>query len=319
MENLILSPAPHIHTKDSSRRIMLDVIIALLPAAVASVVIFGVKALPVLAACVIGAVVSEFLFNLVTGRKQTVGDLSAVVTGLLLALNLSTNVPVWQCVIGAAFAVVIVKCLFGGLGHNFANPAITARVFMLIAFSAVAGGAQPAGVELVSSATPLEVLGNGGSDLPSLWEMFIGLRGGAIGETCVAALLLGYVYLVCRKVIKWYVPAAFVGSVFVLYLIFTGDITMAAYEMMAGGLFIGAIFMATDYVTSPFTLKGKLVYGVALGIVTFAIREWGSYAEGVSFALLFMNLWVPYINDLTRQTPYGYIKPAKPAKEAAGK
>ena len=143
MENLILSPAPHIHTKDSSRRIMLDVIIALLPAAVASVVIFGVKALPVLAACVIGAVVSEFLFNLVTGRKQTVGDLSAVVTGLLLALNLSINVPVWQCVIGAAFAVVIVKCLFGGLGHNFANPAITARVFMLIAFSAVAGGAKP--------------------------------------------------------------------------------------------------------------------------------------------------------------------------------
>ena len=298
MENLILSPAPHIHTKDSSRRIMLDVIIALLPAAVASVVIFGVKVLPVLAACVIGAVVSEFLFNLVTGRKQTVGDLSAVVTGLLLALNLSTNVPVWQCVIGAAFAVVIVKCLFGGLGHNFANPAITARVFMLIAFSAVAGGAQPAGVELVSSATPLEVLGNGGSDLPTLWEMFIGLRG-------------GYVYLVCRRVIKWYVPAAFVGSVFVLYLIFTGDITMAAYEMMAGGLFIGAIFMATDYVTTPITSKGKVVFALGCGVITFIIRYFCSYPEGVSFSILIMNILTPFIEKLTANKPLGGSKNGK--------
>ena len=305
MENLILSPAPHIHTKDSSRRIMLDVIIALLPAAVASVVIFGVKALPVLAACVIGAVVSEFLFNLVTGRKQTVGDLSAVVTGLLLALNLSINVPVWQCVIGAAFAVVIVKCLFGGLGHNFANPAITARVFMLIAFSAVAGGAQPAGVELVSSATPLEVLGNGGSDLPSLWEMFIGLRGGAIGETCVAALLLGYVYLVCRKVIKWYVPAAFVGSVFVLYFVTTGSAVTALYEIMAGGLFLGAIFMATDYQTSPINNKGKAFFALGCGILTFVIREYCAYPEGVSLSILVMNILAPMIEKWTAATPLG--------------
>ena len=305
MENLILSPAPHIHTKDSSRRIMLDVIIALLPATVASVVIFGIKALPVLAACVIGAVVSEFLFNLVTGRKQTVGDLSAVVTGLLLALNLSTNVPVWQCVIGAAFAVVIVKCLFGGLGHNFATPAITARVFMLIAFSAVAGGAQPAGLELVSSATPLEVLGNGGSDLPSLWEMFIGLRGGAIGETCVAALLLGYVYLVCRKVIKWYVPFAYIATVFVLFLVSSLSPMVALYEILSGGLFIGAIFMATDYSSTPLHIKGKVVFCILAGIITFIIRKFCGYPEGVSFSILICNLLVPYIEHFTRNIPLG--------------
>ena len=206
---------------------------------------------------------------------------------------------------------MIVKCLFGGLGHNFANPAITARVFMLIAFSAVAGGAQPAGVELVSSATPLEVLGNGGSDLPTLWEMFIGLRGGAIGETCVAALLLGYVYLVCRRVIKWYVPAAFVGSVFVLYLIFTGDITMAAYGMMAGGLFIGAIFMATDYVTTPITSKGKVVFALGCGVITFIIRYFCSYPEGVSFSILIMNILTPFIEKLTANKPLGGSKNGK--------
>ena len=165
---------------------------------------------------------------------------------------------------------------------------------MLIAFSAVAGGAQPAGVELVSSATPLEVLGNGGSDLPSLWEMFIGLRGGAIGETCVAALLLGYVYLVCRKVIKWYVPAAFVGSVFVLYLIF-----------------IGAIFMATDYVTTPITSKGKVVFALGCGVITFIIRFFCSYPEGVSFSILIMNILTPFIEKLTANKPLGGSKNGK--------
>ena len=166
-------------------------------------------------------------------------------------------------------------------------------------------------MELVSSATPLEVLGNGGSDLPSLWEMFIGLRGGAIGETCVAALLLGYVYLVCRRVIKWYVPAAFVGSVFVLYLIFTGDITMAAYEMMAGGLFIGAIFMATDYVTTPITSKGKVVFALGCGVITFIIRFFCSYPEGVSFSILIMNILTPFIEKLTANKPLGGSKNGK--------
>ena len=306
--NLILSSSPHIHTRDSSRRIMLDVIIALLPAAIAGVIIFGAKALGVIAACVITAVVSEALFNLVVHKQQTVGDLSAVVTGLLLALNLSTNVAIWQCVVGTAFAIVVVKCLFGGLGKNFANPAITGRVFMLLAFSTVAGGAKPAVVELVSSATPLELLAQGSENAPSLMELFLGLHGGAIGETCCLALLLGFAWLLFRRVIKWHVPVIFIGTVFVLYLVFTGSFQMAFAEILAGGLFIGAIFMATDYVTSPITLKGKMVFALGCGLVTFIIRYFCAYPEGVSFSILAMNILTPYIEKFTANTPLGGSK-----------
>ena len=306
--NLILSSSPHIHTRDSSRRIMLDVIIALLPAAVAGVIIFGAKALGVIAACVITAVVSEALFNVITRKKQTVGDLSAVVTGLLLALNLSTNVAIWQCVVGTVFAIVVVKCLFGGIGKNFANPAITGRVFMLLAFSTVAGGAKPVVVELVSSATPLELLAQGSENAPSLMELFLGLHGGAIGETCCLALLLGFAWLLFRRVIKWHVPVIFIGTVFVLYLVFTGSFQMALAEILAGGLFIGAIFMATDYVTSPITLKGKMVFALGCGLVTFIIRYFCAYPEGVSFSILAMNILTPYIEKFTGNTPLGGSK-----------
>lgn len=307
MEKLIVTNAPQIHTSDSSRRIMLDVIIALLPAAVAAVIIFGVKALGVLAACIIGAVVSEFLFNLVTHRPQTVGDMSAVVTGLLLGLNLSSAVPLWQCVVGAAFAVVIVKCLFGGLGHNFANPAISARVFMLLTFSEVAGGAMPAVVELEASATPLELIGSGTEQLPSLMDMFLGLRGGAVGEGCILALLIGYAYLCARRVIKWYVPAAFVGTVFVLFLAASGSFTTALYEIMAGGVFIGAIFMATDYVTTPINNTGRVVFALGCGVITFIIRTFCTYPEGVSFSILAMNILTPYIEKWTAKKPLGGV------------
>ena len=306
--NLILSSSPHIHTRDSSRRIMLDVIIALLPAAIAGVVIFGAKALGVIAACVITAVVSEALFNLIVHKKQTVGDLSAVVTGLLLALNLSTNVAIWQCVVGTVFAIVVVKCLFGGLGKNFANPAITGRVFMLLAFSTVAGGAKPVVVELVSSATPLELLAQGSENAPGLMELFLGLHGGAIGETCCLALLLGFAWLLFRRVIHWHVPVIFVGTVFVLYLVFTGSFQMALAESLAGGLFLGAIFMATDYVTSPITLKGKMVFALGCGLVTFIIRYFCAYPEGVSFSILAMNILTPYIEKFTANTPLGGSK-----------
>ena len=287
---------------------MLDVIIALLPAAIAGVIIFGAKALGVIAACVITAVVSEALFNLVVHKQKTVGDLSAVVTGLLLALNLSTNVAIWQCVVGTAFAIVVVKCLFGGLGKNFANPAITGRVFMLLAFSTVAGGAKPAVVELVSSATPLELLAQGAEDAPGLMELFLGLHGGAIGETCCLALLLGFAWLLFRRVIKWHVPVIFIGTVFVLYLVFTGSFQMALAEILAGGLFIGAIFMATDYVTSPITLKGKMVFALGCGLVTFIIRYFCAYPEGVSFSILAMNILTPYIEKFTANTPLGGSK-----------
>ena len=306
--NLILSSSPHIHTRDSSRRIMLDVIIALLPAAIAGIIIFGAKALGVIAACVITAVVSEALFNLIVHKQQTVGDFSAVVTGLLLALNLSTNVAIWQCVVGTVFAIVVVKCLFGGLGKNFANPAITGRVFMLLAFSSVAGGAKPAVVELVSSATPLELLAQGSENAPSLMELFLGLHGGAIGETCCLALLLGFAWLLFRRVIKWHVPVIFIGTVFVLYLVFTGSFQMALAEILAGGLFIGAIFMATDYVTSPITLKGKMVFALGCGLVTFVIRYFCAYPEGVSFSILAMNILTPYIEKFTANTPLGGSK-----------
>ena len=310
MEKLITSASPHIHSGASTRRIMLDVIIALLPAAIASAVIFGMRANVILLTCIVSAILAEALFNLITRRKQTVGDLSAVVTGLLLGLNLSTNVPVWQCVIGSVFAVVVVKALFGGLGRNFANPAITARVFMLIAFSSVAGGAMPAVVELEASATPLEQLANGASQLPSLLDMFIGTYGGAIGETCTAALLLGFIYLLVRKVIRWHIPVVFIGTVFVCSLIASGDVEYALYQILGGGLFLGAIFMATDYVTCPITTKGKVVFALGCGLITFIIRYFCAYPEGVSFSILIMNLLVPYIERFTGNKPLGGSKNA---------
>ena len=297
--------SPFTHCGASTQRIMLDVIIALLPATAAAIVIFGAQALVPILSCVIAAVVSEFLFNAITRRKQSVGDLSAVVTGLLLGLNLSTNVPVWQCVLGSVFAIVFVKCLFGGLGHNFANPAITARVFMLVSFTQVMGGAMPKGVDLVTSATPLEVLSTGGEGLPSLLDMFLGVRGGAVGETCVIALLIGFAYLVIRRVIRWYVPAIFVGSVFVLYFVTTGSAVTALYEIMAGGLFLGAIFMATDYQTSPINNKGKAFFALGCGILTFVIREYCAYPEGVSLSILVMNILAPMIEKWTAATPLG--------------
>lgn len=306
MDKRFETPAsPFTHCGASTQRIMLDVIIALLPATVAAIVIFGAPALVPILSCVIAAVLSEFLFNVITHRKQSIGDLSAVVTGLLLGLNLSTNVPVWQCVLGSVFAIVFVKCLFGGLGHNFANPAITARVFMLVSFTQVMGGAMPKGVDLVTSATPLEVLSTGGEGLPSLLDMFLGVRGGAVGETCVIALLIGFAYLVIRRVIRWYVPAIFVGSVFVLYFVTTGSAVTALYEIMAGGLFLGAIFMATDYQTSPINNKGKAFFALGCGILTFVIREYCAYPEGVSLSILVMNILAPMIEKWTAATPLG--------------
>lgn len=306
MAKLTVSAAPHFHSGASTNRIMLDVIIALLPATAASVIIFGLKSLIVIAACVITALVGEALFNIVTKRKQTIGDLSAVVTGLLLALNLSTNVPAWQCVVGTLFAIVCVKCLFGGLGCNFANPAITGRVFMLVAFSAVAGGANPTIVELTTSATPLEQLGKG--ETLELMDLFLGLHGGAIGETCILALILGFVYLLVRKVITWHTPVVFIATVFVLYLAFTGDVMMAVSQILAGGLFIGAIFMATDYVTTPITTRGRVVFALGCGVITFIIRYFCAYPEGVSFSILIMNILTPFIEKWTAKEPLGGVK-----------
>ena len=298
---LTLSVSPHIHSGRTTRRIMLDVLIALLPAAVAGVVIFGLTSLIVIASCVVGCVGFEALFYVIRKKPIPVGDLSAAVTGLLLALNLPANTPWWQCLIGALFAMVVVKGLFGGLGANPVNPAITARVFMLVAFATLAKPAFPTIVDTVSSATPLA------SETPtSLTDLLLGLHGGAIGETCAVALLLGGIYLLCRRVITWHIPVAFIGTVFVASFFMEGmDLTAALAAILSGGLLIGAIFMATDYVTSPATPWGKIIFGLGAGLITFLIRYFGVYPEGVSFAILFMNIITPYISSWTKRKVFG--------------
>ena len=309
MKQLHVSNAPHIHSGDSTQKIMLDVVIAMFPAAAVSVVLFGLKAFWIIATCVISAVLSEYLFNLVCGKKSTIHDLSAVVTGLLLALNLSTRVPLWQCALGSVFAIVIVKGVFGGIGKNIVNPAIAARVLMLLTFTTVGGGANPTlqGKDvLVSSATPLVGL-NEGVQSATLGQLFFGTHGGTIGETCALALILGFIYLVVRKVIKWYVPVAYVATTFLCYIVFTGSFTLALSHVLAGGLLLGAIFMATDYVTTPVTNKGRVVFCVGCGLLTFIIRQFGDYPEGVSISILVMNLLVPFIEKLTAKKTLGGI------------
>lgn len=308
MENLIVSLSPHLFTKRTTQSIMKDVLIALAPATIAGIVFFGWKALITILVCVGTTILSEFLFNLVNKKKQTIGDLSAAVTGLLLALSLPASVKIWHCIVGAIFAIVVVKCFFGGLGCNFANPAVTARVFLLIAFSSIGGGTLTnfQDPDLVASATPLELIKSGASyELPSLFEMFIGNRGGAIGETCAIALILGFIYLVARKVIFWHTPVIYVGTVFVLSVIITNDPITAVYHTLGGGLLIAAIFMATDYVTTPINKVGKMVFAFGCGLITVLIRFWGSYPEGVSFAILIMNILSPYIEKWCAPKPLG--------------
>ncbi len=305
MANLTLSISPHIHSGKSTSKIMRDVLIALTPATIAGTVIFGLRALLVVAVCVASCMAFEALFNVITKKEQTVGDLSAAVTGLLLALNLSSSAPVWQCVFGSFIAIIIVKALFGGLGLNVVNPAITARVFMLVSFQSLTVPSVPKIVDVVSSATPLAEISTGESSV-TIPQLLLGLHGGAIGETCAIALIIGGIYLICRKVISWHVPVTFVGSVFLLSLAFGGfDVLRATSLVLSGGLLIGAIFMATDYVTSPNTAWGKVIFGVGAGLVTVLIREFGIYPEGVSFAILFMNILTPYIDSWTRLKVFG--------------
>ncbi len=300
-KQLTLSVSPHIHSGRSTSRIMLDVIIALMPAAVAGCVIFGLRSLAVLAISIASCVLFEALFQWILKKPQTVGDFSAAVTGLLLGLNLPANIPLWQCVVGSLFAMVVVKGLFGGLGSNPVNPAITARVFMLVAFGSMATAATPTIVDTVAGATPLSA-----ETATPLTDLLLGLHGGAIGETCAVALLLGFAYLLIRCVITWQIPVTFVASVFALSFFLEGmNLTAALAAVLSGGLLIGAIFMATDYVTSPTTAWGKVIFGVGAGLLTVLIRYYGVYPEGVSFAILLMNILTPYINVWTKHKVFG--------------
>ena len=320
MSKFIVSSSPHIRTADTTPRIMLDVLIALLPTSIAGCILFGWRALLVLATCVASSVLSEYVFNKIVKKEQTIGDLSAVVTGLLLGLNLHAQAPIWQCVIGSVFAIIVVKCLFGGLGANFANPAITGRIFLLICFAGEIGGGSHLLVDqkrilekiaedpelsatattLVTGATPLASLNQGSIEgLPSLLDMFLGKNAGAIGEVSAIALLIGFVYLVARRVIHFETPLVFIGTVFLGALIITGSPVVALYHVLAGGVVLGAIFMATDYVTTPITRSGKMLFCVGAGIITVLIRFYGSYPEGVSFSILLMNILSPYIEKWT--------------------
>ncbi len=305
MSQLHISTSPHIHTNKTTSKIMLDVIIALLPVTIAGFIIFGLKALSVVMMCIAVCVLSEIIFNKIVKKEDTTNDLSAVVTGLLLGLNLSSDTPLWQAAVGSIFAIIVVKCIFGGIGCNLVNPAITARVFMLIAFGSLAQPSFP--VDSVATATPLVELANGKT--PDLLDLFLGNVGGAIGETCKLALLIGGIYLILRGVISWVLPTSFMGTVFVLsFLIKDFSLTAALYQVLSGGLIISAFFMATDYVTSPATPKGKLIFGIGAGIITVLVRFWGVYPEGVSYGILLMNILNPYINIWSRRKLFGRAK-----------
>ena len=300
---LHLTAGPHIHSHHSTRGVMLDVIISLIPAAIAGIILFGERAIAVIAISILSCVLCELLFNIAIKKEQTVGDLSAVVTGLLLALNLPVDVPFWQIIVGAIFAIVIVKCCFGGIGKNIVNPAIASRVFMLIAFSDMAKASFP--VDATAGATPLGALASGEA-VPSTLDLFLGKCGGAIGETCTLALIIGGIYLVSRRVIMWHLPVAFIGTTYLFTLCLVGfDFAAALNWTLAGGLFIGAIFMATDYVTSPATWNGQVIFGFLCGIITVMIRFFGNYPEGVSFAILLMNILTPYIDIWTARKIFG--------------
>ena len=301
MKNMTVSFSPHIHDKITASRIMLDVVIALVPAFAASLFIFGPRAALVTAVCVSSCVLFEGIYQKLMKKPVTVNDLSAVVTGLLLAFNLPVEIPVWQAVFGCAVAILFVKQLFGGLGKNFANPAITARVVMFLAFSkTMTTWVQ---IDAVSSATPLALMKRGEfGDLPGLWNMLAGSRGGSLGETSALALLLGGIYLLIRRVITWHTPAAFFGTVFVLAAVFGQE---PLHHLLAGGLFLGAFFMATDYPTTPKTNAGRVVFGAGCGVLTVIIRLYGNYPEGVAFSILLMNMAVPYINKSTLRKALG--------------
>lgn len=323
--SLQVSSSPHIRDTKTTQQIMLDVIIALIPALIAAFYIFGMRAVTVTLVAVISCVIFEEISCRIMKKRSSIGDLSAVVTGILLAYNVPASCPYWVVVIGSLVAIVFCKMLFGGLGQNFANPALTARIILLLSFPvemsifavkknfAAAGGEAIPGMDIVTSATPLALNAKGdvGYDYTSL---FLGLHAGTIGEVCALALLIGGAYLILRGIIDIWIPLTYIGSTVVLTgLCYVAGVpnTDPIVGLFSGGLLLGAIFMATDYVTSPVTVKGKIIFGLGCGIITVLIRVFGAAAEGVSFAIIVMNILVPQINKWTETTPVGDMRHVK--------
>lgn len=325
-KKLTVSASPHVRSPHTVTGIMLDVIIALIPSLIAAVIIFGYKVLMVTLVCVGSAVLSEYLSRIVMKRHQTIGDLSAVVTGLLLAFNLPVSVPLWIAALGSVIAIVVVKQMFGGIGQNFVNPALASRIILLVSFPSAMANWATESKFVTTTATPLATLTsqfNGEETteaLPSLLQMLLGAHGGSLGEVCSLALILGGVYLVVRKVISPAIPLSYIGTVAV-FMLFAGkgDLEFVAYQLLGGGLLLGAIFMATDYTTCPVSFKGKIIFGIGCGLITSAIRIFGSYPEGVSFSIILMNILVPHIERLTTAKPFGTPKKDKKAEKAAKK
>ena len=302
-DRLLVTASPHIRDHSTTRGLMGNVVIALLPAVLASALIFGARALLLVVVTTFACVAFEYIYERLLHKTNTVGDLSAVVTGIILALNMPVGMPIWIAVVGAFVAIVITKQLFGGLGYNFANPALVGRIVLFLGFtSRMTAYVYPdMAVDALASATPLA--SSVDRHAVSLLDMFLGLHGGMMGEVCVLAILLGFAYLVATRTIQATIPVTIVATVFVLTALNTGSAYTALIECMSGGLLFGSVFMATDYVTSPMTSKGMIIYGIGIGILTVVIRQWGGYPEGVSFAILIMNAFTPLINN--------YIKPKR--------
>lgn len=309
-ERLTVSMSPHIHSGSSTKRIMQDVIIALIPAAIASVFIFGFRAIAVLVVTISAAILAEMLSRMVMKRDpKSVFDCSAVITGLLLGLSLPVTIPLWMAALGSAIAIVVVKEMFGGLGQNFVNPAMAGRVVLLLSYPAAMSAAwanpvRTAGIDAIASATPLAALANGELSQP-LSELFFGLHPGSMGETSIFALFLGGIYLVWRRVISPVIPLTFIGTTLIFVLITGGD---PIAHLLTGSLVFVAIFMATDYATSPLHRKGRIVFAIGCGLITGLIRQFAALPEGVSFAVIIMNILVPHIERLTTPVIFGSTK-----------
>lgn len=309
---LTASSSPHIKSDQNVKKIMLDVLIALLPAFIASIFYFGINSLLLVVASVTSAVLTELLCQKAMKRPITINDFSAAVTGVLLAFNIPSTAPIWLPIVGSFFAIAIAKQTFGGLGHNFINPALAGRAFLMVSFMPqMTKFTAPVGIDAIATATPLAILkgtAESGLELPSLTQMLMGRIPGSLGETASLLLIIGGIYLIAKKIISWRIPLAYIGTVAIIALITEKSFVMMTYHLLAGGLMLGAFFMATDYASSPISPNGKIIYGIGAGLITMLIRKLGGYPEGVSYSILLMNILAPLIDKLTAPKIFGGAK-----------